>query len=316
MKKLSEIVAVHEFKHVHSDFVVAFGDEHDRVVEIIYTGNSGGLFESGYYCADSIIKPNVSISSMVGCPVSCQFCELGRARFGGLLTPEEMYEQVLWTLSQAHKFTDVNVPSKVSMGKSGEPLLNPNLLAGLERISELGVSFRIPTSFPRGGLAERVFEEVAQFARRYSKPVQLNISLISTSERYRKETTRIGADFSTIRKGIEKWMTVNPPPKGRKPNVALIIANDTPVDPNQLLGMLPPELVNVCFRPYVETSNGKNSGLSLLSEGKLLEFKGRFEECGYSVNIAHVSTPVERKFSLSSNSTLERYRKQTSSGKI
>lgn len=313
MKKLSESVADYEFKHVFSDYMVAFGDKHDGVIEVICnTGNSEQIFESGYYYADSIIKPNVSISAMVGCPVSCEFCELGRAAFGRHLTPDEMYEQVILTLSQARRFTDIDGPHKVSIGKSGEPMLNPNLVSGLRRISELGVSFRVPTSFPKGKAAERIFEELVEFAREYREAVQLNISVISTSEEYRSKTTKIGADFFSIRKGIERWINAIPLEKCRKPNATLILGNNTPADPRELLDVLPPALVNICFRPYVETSNGKSSGLSLLSGEKLVELKRRFEECGYSVSLAQVSTPMEIKFKLASNSTLRRYKEQTS----
>ena len=313
MKKLSEVVAGYQFAHVFSDYMVYFGNKHDGVIELICnTGNSGGIFESGYYYADTIVKPNVSISAMVGCPVKCDFCELGNEAFGRHLTPDQMYEQVILILAHARRFTDIDGRQhKVSIGKSGEPLLNLKLVLGLQRISELGVSFRVPTSFPRGWVAERILGELIEFTSQSAEPVQLNISLISTSEEYRAKTTGIGADFPSIRKGIEKWLTANPLPKGRKPNAALIIAEDTPIDPYELLKVLPPDLINICFRPYVETDNGKSSGLRSLSMGKLAVFKQRFEECGYSVNVAHISTPVEQKFKLASNSTLRRYKEQT-----
>ena len=69
-------------------------------------------------------RNTVCVSSMVGCPVGCEFCATGKMGFGGNLTYREIVDQVLYfnryLLAQK---TPARVTNVVYMGM-GEPLLN------------------------------------------------------------------------------------------------------------------------------------------------------------------------------------------------
>ncbi len=131
--RLLEIVSNYHFEHIFSDYLVSFGDNHDGVIEFIgNTGNQEELFETGYYFGDVKPKPIINISPMIGCPAKCQFCELGQHPFVRCLSAEEMYEQVLMTLLFASRFVSIERQHKINVAKSGEPLLNQNLVQGLE----------------------------------------------------------------------------------------------------------------------------------------------------------------------------------------
>lgn len=310
---IKDIVQNYELQQIQSDFTAFFGDAHDGAIELVASPSAqpNEIFEVAYYYGDAKPKPIIDISVMIGCPAKCSQCELGKQAFGRSLSAREIFEQVILMLQRVSGFTDIERIHKVSLGKSGEPLLNPFIVRGLRMIGTFGFSFKVSTVFPRGEKSKKIFKDIAEFARAHNKPVQLQISLISTSEEYRLQTTGIGAGFAEIRKGIDYWVERNPQPNGRKPNISLILTEDTPASPHDILHVLPPELVNVRLRPYVISSNGSESGLNPITEQKFAGIAKNFEDCGYTVSTAGIPTPVEQKFRLSSNSTLERYRKQT-----
>lgn len=298
-------------EHITSDYVAYFGDNSDGVIEFVGRPvASDGLFETGYYYGDAKPKPIVGISAMMGCPVQCNFCELGPGKFVRPLSAMEMYEQVQMALGFAKAVTDVDRQHKVNVAKSGEPLLNPQLVQGLGLIAELGFSMKVSTVFPRGPRARHTLEDLARFAAEYDEPVQLQVSLISTSDEYRRMASgKAAASITEVREGIEIWTELNP--EGRKANLSLILTEDTPADPEELARALPPELVNVRLRDYIPTQSGANNELEELSEAHYRELAERFLDFGYSVSEIARPTSTEHRFRLVSNSTLSRYLEQT-----
>jgi adenine C2-methylase RlmN of 23S rRNA A2503 and tRNA A37 len=302
-----------EPEHITSDYVGYFGDEHDGVIEYVgKTQSSDGLFEAGYYCGDTKPKPIIGISAMMGCPAQCNFCELGPEKFVRPLSAVEMYEQVIMTLRFASSVINISRQHKVNVAKSGEPLLNPQLVEGLGLIGMLGFSIKVSTVFPKGPVARRTLEELAQFASTYTEPVQPQISLISTSDAYRSNASgKLAASLAEIREGVDMWTEVNPQPNGRKVNLSLILTQDTPADPEELARFLPPELVNVRLRDYIPTQSGGNSGLETIQDERYKDLAERFRSFGYVASEIARPTTTEHRFRLVSNSTLTRYLEQT-----
>jgi hypothetical protein len=157
-------------------------------------------------------------------------------------------------------------------------------------------------------MAKRVLRELAAFASDYVEPMQLQISLVSTSDEYRSAAVgQIAASISDIRKGIEMWTELNPKPVGRKVNASIVLGQNTPADPQALLKVLPPELVNIRLRDYVTSVNGSSQQLCETSDSDYQTTLQRFRECGYDTSELARPTDTERKFNLSPNSTLARY---------
>ena len=75
--------------------------------------------------------PTFCISSQVGCPLDCVFCETGRMGFRRNLTQDEIVDQVLYL--QKSLPPDSVRPNLVFMGM-GEPLLNFDALVGALRV--------------------------------------------------------------------------------------------------------------------------------------------------------------------------------------
>lgn len=308
MSTLLDTVTVHTHAHIQKDMVWQFGDAHDGVIEIPALTCDAGVVEIGYYYGDLKPKNIIGISTQIGCPSKCTFCELGEERFGRNLTSVEMYEQVVLMLKTASQYgIDINaVQHKVSVAKTGEPLFNDALVSGLEKIAEFPFSSKISTVFPAAQRCMENFRTAAHFAAQSTEAVQMQISLISTSEEYRRKTAGIEVTpLKEICKAGEYWRTLNL--YGRKVNLSLILSEDVPCDAQVASQILPPELFHFRFRNYVPTQNGRNHGLIPITADRMVGIKQEFAGHGYDVGDAATPTVTEQKFSLAANVTRKRY---------
>ena len=308
MQSLSELIGEEYLSSIRKDCVMQFGDAHDGVIEIPALTQDNGVLEVGYYYGDAKQKSIVGISSQIGCPAQCSFCELGAEKFGRSLTAFEMYDQVTLMLHVASQYgIDINgIEHKVNVAKSGEPLFNRNLVEALELISQLFLSIKVSTVFPQSGKTLENFKRIADFASQYAKSVQIQVSIISTSEEYRRKIAGIAvASFSEIRRAAEYWREKNP--QGRKINASLILSEGTPCDVHQVADVLPPDLIRFRFRPSVETKNAKNHGLKIITDDTLKQVKESFANKGYDVGDWATPTDTEFRFGLVSNVTRRRY---------
>ena len=307
---LTEIVRNYNPKFVTKDLVMEFGDKHDGAIEFAGLVNNG-VIEVGYFYGDIKPKNIIVISSQVGCPAKCSFCELGSEKFTRSLSPQEMFEQVVLMLQTADRYgINVNdIGHKVSFAKSGDPLFNKHIVEGLERIAELQFSFKVSTVFPQNKIEQ--FTQITQFAAQYGSSIQIQVSLISTSEEYRAKTVGIPvASFREIRAAAEYWQENNP--RGRKINLSLILTDDVPCDVNEVSEIFPPDLFRFRFRNYVPTENGANHGLVTITSTRFTDVKESFRQKGYEVGDWATPTPIEQRFGLASNVTRSRYLKMIS----
>src|SRR3989344_5851526 len=101
--KLSDMVARYESTLIRKDLIMEFGDGHDGAIE--FAGLvQGGIIEVVYFYGDIKPKNILVLSSQIGCPAQCSFCELGKERFVRNLTADEIYEQAIIILRQAVRY--------------------------------------------------------------------------------------------------------------------------------------------------------------------------------------------------------------------
>lgn len=282
--------------------VFSFGDKEDGVVGVAGLTHDGHPIETSYFFGTNKPKSIIVVSSQAGCPMSCSFCELGQEKFVRSLTAQEIHDQAVLLLAEVRKRgVDITTtPHKITVANTGEPMLNPHLVSGLESMKQLCVSFKVSTVFPNTKVADRMVANLADFAAQSGRIVQLQISLISTSEEYRKKTS--GAKvvgFQKIRQAGEMWHAKNP--TGRKVNLSLIITGETPCDAGEIAHIFSPELFRFRFREYVPTENGDQHGLNKVLPTRLAEIKKGFEDRGYEVFDWASPTPIEWKFGLAGN---------------
>ena len=83
-------------------------------------------------------RTTACISSQVGCPIGCSFCETGTMEFIRNLTTGEMFDQITILASLSKSKFNVPLSNIVYMGM-GEPLLNyEHVMQSIMRITETG----------------------------------------------------------------------------------------------------------------------------------------------------------------------------------
>ncbi len=301
---------IHEYAltDLSHDFVAQFGNKHDGTIQIPVLTKDNGVVEASYFYGDDKPKNIIIISSQIGCPAECSFCELSSEKFQRNLSGNEMYEQAILLLQKASQYgIDIHSQKhKVTVANTGEPLFNSNLVSGLEKIADLEFSFKVSTIFPAGQKARKHFENLAQFAAQYEQQVQIQISLISTSEQYRREAGGIKlASYEEMRTAADYWRTLNP--QGRKINLSLILSSQTPCEVSEVYQVFPPALFRFRFRNYVPTDNGRRNLLVEIDQERMSRIKESFEEKGYEVGDWATPSQMEQKFQLAGNVTRRRY---------
>jgi len=305
-EKLERTKGREGLNQISSDLVMYYGNIQDGIIESAVVTIDEKVVEVGAYFGDIKPKNIIGISSQAGCASSCGFCEYGSEPFVRDLTADEMLEQVILMQNIMQQFGVPDKRIKVSVAKSGEPLFNDNLVEGLERIGETGISYKVSTVFPDSKKVRENLERVSQFGSEYKEPVQLQISVISTSEEYRKGITGIKvASLAEIEKYASKWKEMVP--DGRDVNLSFIVSNETPCCVEDIEGILSPELFRLRFRNYVPTQNGNKANLAKVSEKRLEEIKDSFRQKGYFVTDSATPTQNEFKFGLAANVTRNRY---------
>jgi hypothetical protein len=292
-------------KNISYDLVMRFGDATDGVIEIPGLTRDGQVVEIGYYFPKP--KNIIGISSHAGCISRCSFCELGDEPYVRNLTPQEMYDQVALMLTVAwQEGIRMTEQHKVNVAKTGEPLLNPALAEGMQQIGDFGVSYKVSSVLPDTPRAWQTLEDVAHFAQFYQEPVQLQVSLISTDDDYRRHVAGIRvASLDGIRQAGELWHGIIENP--RKVNLSLILAEETIAKAEDVFDILPPHLFNFRFRDYVPTMYGQKNGLTPISTKRMQDIKQDFNAAGYDVSSWATPTPTEARFHLAANVTRSRY---------
>lgn len=288
-----------------------YGDEDDGVIGIPGLTEDGKVIEISCFFGSVKPKPIIVVSSQVGCPLKCAFCELGWEKFVRNLTAREISDQVLLMRDCCKQSgvdgVDLDKAHKVTVANSGEPLLNPQLVDGLAFIDPPPASFKVSTVFPVSARARSVFDRLADFAaQQHPRTVQLQISLISTSQMQRSRVTGGHvAEFVAIRNAAESWRIKNP--LGRKINLSLILTDDRLVEVAHVAAIFPPELFRFRFREYVPTEHGKSHALNRVSATRLAAIKESFLEQGYEVGDWGSPTSTEWRFGLTGNVIRYRY---------
>ena len=299
-------------RSITKDPAMKFGNRDDGVIGIPVITADGHVVEASYFFGTMHPKNIIVVSSQVGCPMNCTFCALGGKCFERSLTAQEIRDQVLMILDEAKRFGfDRSTPHKITIANSGEPLFNPHLVDALARVSDIPKTFKVSTVLPNTRRAHRHLRRLMDFAidQHGRVTVQLQISLISTSEEYRRVATgaRI-ASFEQIREITNAWRRMLP--GGRKVNLSLIVSDQTPCEVSDVVDRLPPELFRFRFREYVPTPHGIQQGLVPVRPGQLEQLMTSFTDAGYETCLA-IPTQTERRFGLVSNSIRARYLQMT-----
>jgi len=236
----------------------------------------------------------------VGCPVQCNFCQVGDQGYERSLTAKEIVDEIALIVQKSHQYGYplAQTRVKISFVADGDPLTNPNFGQALEQIAERAVvPMKVSTAYPDTPLAERLFDEICSFSATYGDTVQFQISLNSTDAEYRARIAKIPlADYRKIREAGEKWQS--DVPHARKVNLTFTLTQETPCTPEDIKDILTPDLFAIRLRDWAPTERGLRYGLHRIGPEKLKELADRFVSEGYNV-IPGRTGNTERMFILS-----------------
>lgn len=286
--------------------VKSFGNAEDGVIEMATKTRDGGLSEAGCYFGSATHPdyPVFGISTATGCPMQCAFCDLGSQPAGRNLESAEMSEQLLAILREsATRGVNVDQGLKVNFAKTGEPLFNPNLAETIHRMTREihGIRFKVSTVFPAASSARRNLETLAEAAAQCPTTIQVQVSLISTSEDYRQKIAGRVASFQTIAGLAALWRGKHP--KRSQFNLSMILSAETPCEPGPLLEHFDPRHFRIRLRDCVQTQAAQTAGLGVIDDLQLQSVRSEFEKAGYTVSLAGRPTQTEVAHALAANAT-------------
>jgi len=225
----------------------------------------GGLVE----CVEAIQPPRtreekwvLMISTLFGCPISCQMCDAG-GHYRGKLTESEMYAQIDYLINQ--RYPDGFVPSKqlkIQFARMGEPALNPEVLDLLETLPEKlnapGLLPSVSSIAPHG--TDDFFERLTDIKNRIypDGKFQFQFSIHTTDQQLRDELIPVKKwDFQKIATFGERYFK----PGDRKITLNFALAKQSPIQSEVLLKYFNPDQFLIKITPLNPTYQAESTGL-------------------------------------------------------
>ncbi len=208
------------------------------------------------------------ISTMLGCPVGCKFCDSG-VFFKGKLTMPEMLSQIDYLVSNSYPNRVIPVKKfKIQFARMGEPALNNSVLEVLNELPNTmnapGLLPSVSTIAPVG--SEKFLSSIIEIKNDiYKDNFQLQFSVHTTNEEQRNWLIPVKKwNLKTIaRYGEEYYQKGN-----RKITLNFALGQDMEINPNVLLDNFDPEIFFIKLTPINPTFNSKNNNLSTVFTDK------------------------------------------------
>lgn len=193
------------------------------------------------------------ISSMIGCPVGCRFCDAG-GFFKGKLSKGDMLEQIDFLVKK--HYPDLSIPVekwKIQFARMGEPSLNDAVLEILEVLPSLyhapGLLPSLSSVGPKTGAG--FFNRLIPIKdHHYPGRFQLQFSIHSTSEEQRNKWIPVQKwSFSEIAEFGERFKSA----KDKKISLNFAVSEEAFIDPKVLRRYFHPDLFLVKMTPINPT---------------------------------------------------------------
>ncbi len=220
-------------------------------------------------CVEAIQPPRtreekwvLMISTLFGCPISCQMCDAG-GHYLGKLTESEMYAQIDYLINQ--RYPDGFVPSKqfkIQFARMGEPALNPEVLNLLEtlpmKLNAPGLLPSVSSIAPHG--TDDFFERLTDIKNRVypDGKFQFQFSIHTTDQQLRDELIPVKKwDFHKIAAFGENYFK----PGDRKITLNFALAKQSPIQTDILLKYFNPDWFLIKITPLNPTYQAESTGL-------------------------------------------------------
>lgn len=197
-------------------------------------------------------KEVIIVSTLVGCPIGCKFCDAG-GFYRKKLTASEIFEQIDWVVH--NRYGDRSIPSgkfKIQFARMGEPSLNDAVLDVLEelprRYDAPGLLPSLSSVAPKG--RDSFFERLLKIKHRiYTQNFRLQFSIHSTDEKQKR--ARIPVETWGFERMSDFGLRfIN---KGDKISLNFVLARDTIIESDVLARYFRPESFLIKITPVNPT---------------------------------------------------------------
>ena len=228
------------------------------------------------------------VSTLLGCPMGCAFCDAGGS-YGGRLSSDDIEAQIDFLVRR--RFPDGRVPMpkfKIQFARMGEPALNPALPGLLRRLPGLyeapGLLPSVSSVAPAG--TEPFFEELLRVKNGYygAGRFQLQFSIHTTDPDVRRRLIPARTiDLSWVAEFETRFRN----PGDQKVTLNFAAAESVPVDPAAIRRLFGPDDFIIKLTPVNPTEKAAESGLkSAIDPARPesgLALKRAFEKEGFQV---------------------------------
>jgi 23S rRNA (adenine2503-C2)-methyltransferase len=239
------------------------------------------------------------LSTLYGCPVSCQMCDAG-GFYHGKISKERLFDQLDYLVYR--HYPDGKIPCrqfKIQFARMGEPSFNPEVLKVLaelpERYDAPGLMPSLSTIAPGG--VDGFFEELLQIKDRYypGGNFQFQFSLHTSDEKLRRELIPVRSwSFAQMQAYGERFYK----PGDRKITLNFALAKDIPVLADDLIRYFDPEKFLIKITPLNPTYSAENNGLTSYIDAEAgaqsYEVVDELEAAGYRVIVSIGETEENR----------------------
>ena len=267
---------------------------HPEVAMVYVVEFPKGLVE----CVEAVQPPRsreekwvLMISTLFGCPISCQMCDAG-GHYRGKLTEPEMFAQIEYLIQQ--RYPNGFVPSeqfKIQFARMGEPALNMDVIDLLEnlpgKINAPGLMPSVSTIAPHG--TDKFFERLIEVKNQVypTGRFQFQFSIHTTDPDLRDQIIPVKKwGFERIAKYGEDYYR----PGDRKITLNFALAENSPVDAEELLRYFDPDRFLIKVTPLNPTYQAESTGLTsyLDPNNKVAVYPEleKIREAGYQVIIS------------------------------
>lgn len=212
------------------------------------------------------------LSTQIGCPVQCTFCQSGRNGFIRNLTPSEIVQQIIFIKEKINRIVFMGI---------GEPLFNyDSLIKAIHILRD-----RNGLDFPTDGITVSTVGPIKQLKklREDHIKIQLILSLHATTQKIRNYIIP-GMSGNDITETVETALSYS-----KRHNRKIIIGyillsgiNDKYSDIRQLIEWFKHENVKINLMEYNYTGQPKIKGST---KREMEQFKNKLEKYGLEVSI-------------------------------
>jgi len=250
------------------------------------------------------------VSSMVGCPVNCMFCDAG-GDYRRKLSKDEIIQQIDYMVKR--RYGDRKVPVrkfKIQFARIGESSMNEDVIYVLEKLPSLydapGLTPCISTVAPKG--RDVFFEELITVKNRLytGGRSQLQFSIHTTDEGLRDKIIPVKKwNFEEIAEYGRNYFE-----KGdRKITLNFALARDYPLEPDVLKEYFEPARFLIKITPVNPTVRAMERGIKSVVEKSPDEIDGlvsKLKKEGYDV-IVSIGELEENKIGSNCGQLIRRY---------